>query len=102
MLIRKTADIYPADERWTVVVVVVAGHHQLRLLSVVHATRRYVWRNRADDVNLLVNGSRYLSHALVDLSAFVNVLSCKVHTMWKSRHVRIGGTDGPGTRAISG
>ena len=29
----------------------------------------------ADDVNLLVNGSRYLSHALVNLSAFVNVLS---------------------------
>ena len=29
----------------------------------------------ADDVNLLVNGSRYLSHALVNLSAIVNVLS---------------------------
>ena len=100
MLIRKTADIYPANERWTVVVVV-AGHHQFRRLSVVRATRRYVWKNR-DDINLLINGSRYLSHALVDLSAFVNVLSRKVHAMWVSRHVRIGGTDGPGTRVRSG
>ena len=56
MLIRKTADIYPADERWTVVVVVVAGHHQFRRLSVVRATRRYVWKNR-DDINLLISGS---------------------------------------------
>ena len=56
----------------------------------------------ADDVDLLVNGSQYVSHALVDLSAFVNVLSCKVHTMWESRHVRIGGLGGPGPRAISG
>ena len=55
-------------------------------------TRRYVWKNR-DDINLLINGSRYLSHALVNLSAFVNVLS------YEFRHVR---TDGPGTRAISG
>ena len=44
------------------------------------ATRRYVWKDR-DDVNLLVNGSRYLSHALVNLSAFVNVLLYEVHTM---------------------
>ena len=29
----------------------------------------------ADDIKLLVNGSQYLSHALVNLSAFVNVLS---------------------------
>ena len=55
----------------------------------------------ADDVNLLVNGSQYLSHALVNLSAFVNVLSYEVHTMWESRHVRIGGVGGPGTRASS-
>ena len=40
----------------------------------MNTTRRYVWKDR-DDVNLLVNGSQYLSHALVDLSAFVNVLS---------------------------
>ena len=51
-------------------------------------TRRCVWKNR-DDVDLLVNGSQYLSHALVDLSAFVNVLSREVHAMWESRHVRI-------------
>ena len=100
VLMRKTADIYPADEPWTVVVVVVAGHNQFRLLSVVNTTRRYVWKNR-DDINLLINGCRYLSHALVNLSAFVNVLSRKVHTMWVSRHVRIGGMGGPGTRAIS-
>ena len=37
-------------------------------------TRRHVWKDR-DDVKLLVNGSQYLSHALVNLSAFVNVLS---------------------------
>ena len=66
----------------------------------LRATRRYVWKSR-DDINLLVDGSRYLSHALVDLSAFVNVLSCEVHTMWESRHVRIGGVGGPGTRANS-
>ena len=35
----------------------------------------------ADDVNLLVNGSQYLSHALVNLSAFVNVLSYEVHAI---------------------
>ena len=58
------------------------------------ATRRYVWKDR-DDVNLLVNGSQYLSHALVNLSAFVNVLSY----MKGPCHVR---TDGPGPRAISG
>ena len=34
MRLRKTADLCPADERWTVVVVVVAGHNQCRLLSV--------------------------------------------------------------------
>ena len=55
-------------------IVVVAGHNQCRLLSVVHTTRRHVWKDR-DDVNLLVNGSQYLSHALVNLSAIVNVLS---------------------------
>ena len=43
----------------------------------------------ADDVNLLVNGSRYLSHALVNLSAFVNVLS------YEFRHVRTGWTRSP-------
>ena len=62
-------------------------HNQFRLLSVVNTTRRYVWKNR-DDINLLVNASRYLSHTLVNLSAFVNVLSRKVHAMWVVRHVR--------------
>ena len=47
------------------------------------ATRRYVWKDR-DDVNLLVNGSQYLSHALVDLSAFVNVLSYEAHAVYGS------------------
>ena len=61
-------------------IVVVAGHNQCRLLSVVHTTRRYVWKDR-DDVNLLVNGSQYLSHALVNLSAFVNVLLYEVHAI---------------------
>ena len=74
-------------------IVVVAGHNQCRLLSVAHTTRRHVWKDR-DDVNLLVNGSQYLSYALVNLSAFVNVLSygsppCTDH-------------GGPGPRAISG
>ena len=49
----------------------------------------------ADDVNLLINGSQYLSHALVDLSAFVNVLSYEVHTLWEFRHVRTGWTRSP-------
>ena len=62
-------------------------HNQFRLLFVMNITRRYVWKNR-DDINLLINGSRYLSHALCNLSAFVNVLSRKVHTMWVSRHLR--------------
>ena len=39
---------------------------------------------RADDVNLLVNGSQYLSHALVNLSAFVNVLSYEAHAVYGS------------------
>ena len=46
----------------------------------MNTTRRYVWKDR-DDVKLLVNGSQYLSHALVNLSAFVNVLSYEVHAM---------------------
>ena len=46
----------------------------------MNTTRRYVWKNR-DDINLLINGSRYLSHALVNLAAIVNVLSWKVHAM---------------------
>ena len=61
---------------------------QFRLLSVMNTTRRYVWKNR-DDINLLINGSRYLSHALVNLSAFVNVLS------YEFRHVRTGWTKSP-------
>ena len=54
----------------------------------MNTTRRYVWKNR-DDINLLINGSRYLSHALVNLSAFVNVLSYEVHAIWGPGHVRI-------------
>ena len=53
---------------------------QFRLLSVINTTRRHVWKDR-DDVKLLVNGSQYLSHALVNLSAFVNVLSYEVHAI---------------------
>ena len=48
----------------------------------------------ADDVNLLINGSQYLSHALVNLSAFVTVLLYEVHAMCE--------LGGPGPRAISG
>ena len=59
----------------------------------MNTTLRYVWKDR-DDVNLLVNGSQYLSHALVNLSAIVNVLSWKVHAMC--------GLGGPSPRAISG
>ena len=48
----------------------------------------FLWKTAdiypADDVDLLVNGSQYLSHALVNLSAFVNVLSYEVHAMWVS------------------
>ena len=53
----------------------------------MNTTCRYVWRNR-DDINLLINGSRYLSETLQGLSAYVNALSRKVHSLAVFRNLR--------------
>ena len=49
-------------------------HNQLRLLSVINTTRRYLWQNR-HNINLLINSSRHLNHALRNLSSFSSGLA---------------------------
>ena len=63
-------------------------HNQLRLLSVINTTRRYLWQNR-HNINLLINSSRHLNHALRNLSSFTNILARRIHTMWIARHLRM-------------